>query len=100
MLCLLRLVSPMGQCGAVHLVVEREAGDATEQREVREVIGARRHRRVWVGLQSAPAVLAPEEPAVRRQQLLRHLRGQRRLSARHATAIGARAARMELHRPR
>ena len=64
---------PMGQCGATHLVVEREAGDAAEQREVREVVGARRHRGVRVGLQGAPAVLAPEEASVRRQQLLRDL---------------------------
>ena len=52
-------------------VVEREAGDAAEQREVREVVEARSRRAVRVGLQGPAAVLAEEEPAARVQHLLR-----------------------------
>ena len=50
-------------------VVEREAGDAAEQREVREVVGLQ-HPTVRVGLQGPAAVLAEEEPAARVQHLL------------------------------
>ena len=51
-------------------VVEREAGDAAEQREVREVVEPRSRRAVRVGLQGPAAVLAEEEPAARVQHLL------------------------------
>ena len=50
-------------------VVEREPGDAAEQREVRKVVGLQ-HPTVRVGLQGPATVLAEEEPAARVQHLL------------------------------
>ena len=50
-------------------VVEREPGDAAEQREVRKVVGLQ-HAAVRVGLQGPAAVLAEKEPAARVQHLL------------------------------
>ena len=51
-------------------VVEREPGDAAEQRKVREVVEACSCRAVRVGLQCPAAVFAEEEPAARVQHLL------------------------------
>ena len=50
-------------------VVEREPGDAAEQREVRKVVWLQ-HPTVRVGLQGPAAVLAEEEPAARVQHFL------------------------------